>query len=231
MTLHTLATRHLAVFGIKSGGIKSGGIIAGGMILAGIILGVLLPAGSAHAQEQLQGKALVQALQRGGYVIVMRHASSPQTPPTKENADPQNTNLERQLDENGRTTATAFGDAIRSLKIPVGQVLSSPTYRALETARYAQLPTPMPLPELGDNGRSMQNTNQSQSAWLQEQVTKFPRGSNTILITHQPNIAAAFPQGSTNLSDGEALIFGPDGKGGAALVARVKIDEWAKLAG
>ncbi|HEX5422112.1 MAG TPA: histidine phosphatase family protein [Candidatus Acidoferrales bacterium] len=208
MKSHRLANRYLAFLGIISG--------------------VLIAAGSAQTQ-QLQGKALVRALQRGGYLIVMRHASSPQTPPTKENADRQNINLERQLDESGRTAAAAFGNALRRLKIPVGQVLSSPTYRALETARFAQLPTPMTVPELGDNGRSMQNTNESQSAWLQKQITKFPRGSNTILITHQPNIAAAFPQWSANLSDGEALIFGSDGKGGATLVARVKIDEWPKL--
>jgi len=208
MKSHRLANRYLAFLGIISG--------------------VLIAAGSAQTQ-QLQGKALVRALQRGGYVIVMRHASSPQTPPTKENADRQNINLERQLDESGRTAAAAFGNALRRLKIPVGQVLSSPTYRALETARFAQLPTPMAVPELGDNGRSMQNTNESQSAWLQKQITKFPRGSNTILIAHQPNIAAAFPQWSANLSDGEALIFGSDGKGGATLVARVKIDEWPKL--
>ena len=193
-----------------------------------IISGVLLAAGSADAQ-QLHGKALVQALRRGGYVIVMRHASSPQNPPTKENADPQNIHLERQLDENGRTTAAAFGNALRRLKISVGRVLSSPTYRALETAQYAQLPAPTAVPELGDNGRSMQNTNESQAGWLQKQVTEFSRGCNTVLITHQPNIVAAFPQWSANLSDGEALIFGSDGKGGAKLVARVKIDEWSKL--
>jgi hypothetical protein len=76
----------------------------------------------------------------------------------------------------------------------------------------------------------MQNTKELQSAWLQKQVTEFSRGSNTIVITHQPNIAAAFPQWSADLSDGEALIFGSDGKGGAKLVARVKIDEWPKLA-
>jgi len=193
-----------------------------------VISGVFLAAGIADTQ-QLQGKALVRALRRGGYVIVMRHASSPQSPPTKENADSQNSHLERQLDENGRAMATVFGNALRSLKIPVGQVLSSPTYRALETAQYAQLPTPRTVPELGDNGRSMQNSNESQSAWLQKQVAEFPRGSNTIIITHQPNIAAAFPQWSVNLSDGEALIFGSDGKGGAKLIARVKIDAWSKL--
>jgi len=36
----------------------------------------LLLAGTAHAQ-QLQGDALLKALRQGGYVIVMRHASSP----------------------------------------------------------------------------------------------------------------------------------------------------------
>jgi len=33
-----------------------------------------------------------------------------------------------------------MGDTFRRLRIPVGQVLSSPTYRALETARLAQNP-------------------------------------------------------------------------------------------
>jgi hypothetical protein len=75
----------------------------------------------------------------------------------------------------------------------------------------------------------MQLTKESQAAWLQKHVTEFPSGSNTILITHQPNIAGAFPQWSDNLSEGEALILGSDGKGGARLIARVKIEEWPKL--
>ena len=31
---------------------------------------------------------------------------------------------------------------------------------------------------------------------------------------------------SQRLADGEALVLGPDGKGGATLVARIKIEEW-----
>jgi len=38
-----------------------------------------------------------------------------------------------------------------------------------------------------------------------------------------------FPAAAMGLADGEALIFGPDGKGGAVVVARLKIEEWAKL--
>ena len=198
------------------------------LTLVAAIAGVLLASGGASAQ-QLQGKSLVSALQRGGYVILMRHANAPRELPSAQTADPENVHLERQLDETGRTTAVAFGKALRDLKISIGQVLSSPTYRAFETARYAQLPTPRAIPELGDNGQSMQLTKESQAAWLQKHVTEFPSGSNTIIITHLPNIAGAFPQWSDSLSEGEALILGPDGKGGAILIARVKIEEWPKL--
>ena len=198
------------------------------LTLVAAIAGVLLASGGASAQ-QLQGKSLVSALQRGGYVILMRHANAPRELPSAQTADPENVHLERQLDETGRTSAVAFGKALRDLKISIGQVLSSPTYRAFETARYAQLPTPRAIPELGDNGQSMQLTKESQAAWLQKHVTEFPSGSNTIIITHQPNIAGAFPQWSDSLSEGEALILGPDGKGGAILIARVKIEEWPKL--
>src|SRR5208282_2770896 len=107
-------------------------------------------AGAAHAQT-LQGGALVKALQRGGYVIVMRHTSSPRDVPDKKAANPDNVKPERQLDAEGRTTATAMGKALRDLKIPVGEVFTSPTYRALETVKYAQLGKPQPVAELGDN--------------------------------------------------------------------------------
>jgi phosphohistidine phosphatase SixA len=188
----------------------------------------LLVAAAAHAQ-MLSGDALVKALQRGGYVIVMRHASSPREVPDKQHANPDNTKPERQLDETGRATAAAMGKALRDLKIQIGEIFSSPTYRALETLRLAQLPNAKPTPELGDNGQSMSITNEAQAAWLQKAVTVFPSGTNTLLVTHFPNLTRAFPKDATGVEDGEALIFGPDGKGGAKIVARVKIEDWPKL--
>jgi len=52
---------------------------------------------------------------------------------------------------------------------------------------------------------------------------------DTSRITHFPNISGALPQAASGLSDGEALVFQPDGKGGAVLVARVKIEEWPHI--
>ena len=181
--------------------------------------------------QSLQGEALAKALRQGGYVIVMRHARSPLEVPDKQRANPDNTKPERQLDAEGRATAVAMGKALRDLKIPIGEVLSSPTYRALETVKYAQLGNARTYAELGDNGQSMQGGTEAQAQWLREKVKQFPKGTNTIIVTHAPNLTGAFPQAAQGVEDGEALIFGPDGKGGATLVARVKIAEWAKMKG
>jgi phosphohistidine phosphatase SixA len=168
-------------------------------------------------------------LRQGGYVIVMRHTSSPREAPSKQTANADNVKLDRQLDETGRATATAMGKAIRELKIPIGDVLTSPTYRALETVRYAQLGNPQPYAELGDNSQSMQGGTEAQSAWLRKKVTQFPKGANTILVTHLPNLRGAFTQLADGVDDGEALVFGPDGKGGATIVGRIKIEEWPAI--
>ncbi len=177
------------------------------------------------------GLNLAAALRTGGYVDLMRHASSPRTPPDAGTANADNANLERQLDEAGRSSAVAFGEAIRQLHIPVGQVLSSPTYRALETIRLAKLGTPATYPQLGDGGQSMiADTSGARGAWLRSKVAEPPAtGKNTVIVTHFPNISEAYPTEAAGLADGEAMIFRPDGRGAAKLIARVKIDEWAHL--
>lgn len=191
------------------------------------VVGILAVIGVVQSQT-LSASELVAALRQGGYVIVMRHTSSPFEAPSKQTANSDNVNLERQLDKAGRDSATAMGKALRDLKIPVGEIQTSPTYRALETVQYAQLGNPQPHAELGDRGQSMQGVSDADGAWLRERTTQVPKTGNTIIVTHMPNLARAFPQVS-GIADGEALIFHPDGKGMAPLVARVKIEEWLGL--
>src|SRR3989442_15372367 len=119
-----------------------------------LLLAVLLVTGTARAQT-LSGDALVSALRQGGYIIVMRHASSPRETPDKQTANADNVNAERQLDAAGRASAAAMGKALRDLRIPIGEVLTSPTYRAFETIRFAQWANPKSYAELGDNGQGM----------------------------------------------------------------------------
>ena len=189
-----------------------------------IVLLALSTASVAHAQL-LSGPALVKALQAGGHVIVMRHASSPSQIPEKPN--PDNVPPERQLDEKGRAAATTMGASLRRLKIPIGEVHTSPTYRARETARLAGM-SPRSVAELGEGIGTMQAVSKEQTDWLQKKVRELPRGTNTLLVTHVPNVTAAFPE-LPAVDQGEALVFGSDGKGGTRVVGRIKIEEWEKL--
>ena len=135
-----------------------------GWTTAANALGLMVLFGSTVPQSQTaSAQSLVASLKQGGYVLVMRHASSPREVPDKQTANADNVKLERQLDEAGRRTATAMGKALRDLKIPVGEVLSSPTYRALETVKLAQLPNAQPHAELGDGGQSMQGASDPQA--------------------------------------------------------------------
>lgn len=178
--------------------------------------------------QTLSGSALLDALRNGGYVIVMRHASSPREAPDKAVANPDNVNLERQLDEAGRSSAVAMGTAIRQLKIPIGEVFTSPTYRAMETVRLARLSNPLAQSELGDAGQSMQAASDTQAAWLKDRVSRVSAATNTVIVTHMPNISRAFPEWGA-VADGEAVVLKPDGKGRATVVGRIKIDEWPRL--
>jgi hypothetical protein len=99
----------------------------------------------------------------------------------------------------------------------------------LEKVRFAQLPNPRIQAEFGDGGQSMVGVAEAQSAWLKQQVLDLPRGTNTIPVTHLPNMAAAFPQETSGLSDGETLLFHADGTGGRTLVARITIEQWPTM--
>ena len=194
----------------------------------GLILLLAVGTAAAADAQMLSRVALVKSLQSGGHVIVMRHASSPGEVPQKPN--PDNVPPERQLDETGRMTAAAMGEALRQLKIPIGEVLTSPTYRARETARLARLPNPRVVAELGEGPQSMQGAvERAQTEWLQKKVMALPRGTNTLLVTHVPNVTAAFPGEVPAVLQGEALVFGADGAGGSRVVGRIKIEEWGDL--
>lgn len=191
---------------------------------AGIVC-LMFMAGKGFAQV-LSGEALVNALQDGGYVIVMRHASSPRQEPDIETVNPDNVNRERQLDETGRNDAIALGESLRRLRIPIAEVESSPTYRTLETARLAGFPEAEVHNELGSQG--MQSSSEVYATWLRERVANVPQQGNLLLVTHEPNITGAFPDLNSSPEQGEALIFDPN-TSQTTPVARISIREWSDL--
>lgn len=184
------------------------------------------------AGAMLSGMALVQQLRNGGYVLVMRHAQSPDAPPAPGEVQPDNPTAERQLDSQGMASATALGSAIRKLGIPIGRIYCSPTYRARETVRLAGLARPQIVMQLAEPAGGMRGSaDLAQSQWLRQAVSDPPsHGTNTLIVTHTPNIVGAFGSAVANITAGEMLVFKPTSRGSAGpIVARITVAQWQRL--
>ncbi len=190
--------------------------------LATAALGTWLTAGRAGAGGTLSGQPLVDALAHGGYVIVMRRASTATKPPQGRQASPGNPFHEPELDELGEATVEAMGYAFRKFAIPVDQTYTSPVFSAYQTAHYFGFGERHKVEELG--------TDHASAEWLRMQVRHEPAaGQNDLVVTQQANLEAAFGTDAAGLEPGEALVFKPeDGK--AEIVGRMPIKDWAKLA-
>src|SRR5262249_60328200 len=80
---------------------------------------------------------LWESLRSGEIVVVVRHGA---TFSDQADTDPfnfDNIAKQRNLNEKGKELAKAFGDAIRRVGIPVGEVYTSNFNRAFETAELA----------------------------------------------------------------------------------------------
>jgi hypothetical protein len=71
----------------------------------------------------------------------------------------------------------------------------------------------------------MQGVTEVEGAWLRKRVTEPAPRTNTILVTHLPNITSAFPKDAEGVEDGDALVFAP-GSSGATLLGRIKAADW-----
>lgn len=174
----------------------------------------------------------ISALRGGGHVIVMRHGA---THADQSDTDPLNisdTGKQRQLNDQGRALAKSIGDALRQLRIPVAGVQTSMFFRAMETGRLLGFGEVTTTADISEGGLVVSpNENNRRAAALRKlAATEPPSGSNVVLVSHKPNILDAFGKDWFDVSEGEASIFKPDGRGGYRLLTRVKAAEWAKFA-
>jgi phosphohistidine phosphatase SixA len=174
---------------------------------------------------------IAQALRAGGLVIVVRHGA---TFPDRADTDPLNFDniaAQRNLNDKGKALAKAFGDALRQARIPVGKVYTSKYNRAYETAVLARFTDIEKTADLTEGGLIVSpNENNRRAEAFRKMLAAAPKDhTNTILITHQPNIVAALGKDWFDVKEGEASIFRP-ADGGYKLVARVQMDEWPRIA-
>lgn len=180
-----------------------------------------------------QDAKAVAALRQGGFVIVFRHG-----PTTSGMADPMSAGYksggskERQLSPRGRQAAREIGEAFKTLHIPIDVVYASQLQRAVDTGRLIsgrEVTTRLDLTEAGEHLEPIENERRAE-AMRKIAATPPAKGANTLVVSHKPNIVDAFGKDWSGVSEGEASIFKPDGKGKYALLARVRASEWAALA-
>src|SRR3984893_14394933 len=176
-------------------------------------------------------KDLAQALRAGDLVIVVRHGA---TFPDQADTDPLNFDniaAQRNLNDKGKALAKAFGEAIRQAQVPIGKVYTSKYNRAYETAVIAGFKDIEKTADLTEGGLIVSpNENSRRTEAFRKMIATPPEaGTDTILITHQPNIIAALRKDWFDVKEGEASIFRPE-NGGYTLVARVQMEDWPRMA-
>jgi len=202
-------------------------VVAALAALVGLFAVLFVAVPSAYAE----GKDIAQALRAGDLVIVVRHGA---TFPDQADTDPfnfDNITAQRNLNDKGKALAKAFGDALRQAGVPVGKVYTSRFNRAHETAVIAGFKDIEKTTDLTEGGLVVSpNENNRRAEAFRKMLASAPKAhTNTILITHQPNIIAALGKDWFDVKEGEASIFRP-ANGGYTLVARVQMDEWPRIA-
>lgn len=183
----------------------------------------------------------LEPMRLGGYVIVLRHGQTtsdntdPMANPAK-NADPMSKPAkkgagERQLSEQGRAQARSIGEAMHELRIPVSVVMTSPLQRAIDTGTllgYGQATTNPDLAEAGSALAPVENNRRAEA--MRKIVSQHPPADNNlVIVSHKPNIVDAFGKNWSDVHEGEASVFQPDGSGGYKLFVRIQADEWNGL--
>ena len=170
----------------------------------------------------------------GGFVLLVRHATTDRTQRDASAVDLNNCATQRNINDKGRAEAQEIGTAVRRLNIPVGRVLAGPYCRTKETASLAfgqvelsdtlvaagyepvpGAPVPPPAPQRLEALKKLLSTAPAQ-------------GTNTVLVTHSEVIRNTV---SLDAAEGETLIFKPDGQGSFGLVGRVLAADWSAALG
>src|SRR4051812_5087902 len=194
------------------------------MRIASIVLSLFVLCFADISVAQQPAAGLRDALRAGGHVIVFRHGA---TFADQADTDPLHTDnvaQQRQLNEKGRADAKMLGETMKSAGIPFGKVYSSQFNRAVETARLIGGKEPTRSPDVTEGGLVVSPTENNRRAQaFRDLIAVAPDArTNTLIVSHKPNIIDAFGKDWFEVREGEASVFKLDASGKAALVAKVQ---------
>ncbi|WP_431282349.1 histidine phosphatase family protein [Humitalea sp. 24SJ18S-53] len=161
--------------------------------------------------DQAAATTLVGALQAGGVVVVMRHGITDRS--QADTGDLRNRAAQRNLSDAGRAQAQRVGAAVAALRIPIGQVLASPVFRARDTAEIAFGARAVVEPMLNADDYTPDPMRLDQQiAWLRARSGR-PSGPavTDILVGHIVPLGMVLGRGLTQAEypEGAMAIFAP----------------------
>lgn len=157
---------------------------------------------------------LVAALRAGGVVVVMRHAITDRS--QTDTGDLGNRAGQRNLSEAGRIQARRIGAAMTALRVPLGQVLASPVFRARDTADLAFGTRAVVEPLLTADDYTPDPARLAQQiAWLRDRSGRPSAPAATdVLVGHIVPLGMALGRSlaQAEYPEGAMAIFAPGGR-------------------
>ncbi len=195
--------------------------------IGSILFGANLAAGQA-LEPQLEGAELIEALQAGGLVILMRHMSTDSVVPDESTFSQTDCSTQRNLDADGLEQATAVGAAIKSLEIPIGDVLTSPYCRCVDTGDLV-FGKATPQDQLAVFDVLTGDAKAERAKSIRGMLNTPPQGpGNTVLITHAGALLYTF--GLQTRPEGIVHVFRPAAYGPPGYLGRIAPEQWIAMA-
>ncbi len=178
---------------------------------------------------------VVENLRHGGYVLFLRHFNTDRSREDTDTVHLENCATQRPLSAAGRQQADALGAALRALRIPIGTVTVSPYCRAIDSAQlmgFAALRAPL---DLAVPDKLPPPEKEQRAAALRQLLSTRPAArTNSLIVSHQPNLVDAAGTRFADVEEGEVVIFQrfQPATGGRAYraLARVKPGTWTTWA-
>ena len=180
---------------------------------------------SGDTAPKLSGYALIKELQKGGYVIYFRHGTTSDLGEKDvSDADLEDCARQRNLSDAGQSQTKEIGAAFKALRIPTGEVYSSPYCRCLDTARniFGKVAKNKAL-HFAIQLRTAERTTIT-AQLLDLLATVPPAGTNTALVSHTANLQEAV--GIWPKPEGVAHVFKPRGDGTFTYVGIMQPETW-----
>lgn len=197
------------------------------------IFSIVLTAAPAPMADQLRPRdsstlqTLVDELQKGGYVIYLRHAMTNHDKVHQAQPKLDDCTTQRNLSQDGRLQARSIGATMSALRIPIGRVLSSPYCRCVDTATLAFGRVEVDADLAFSITENEENTQRLGRHLAQLLATSPAANSNTVIVSHTTNLKTAaeiWPR-----PEGVAVVFQPLDDQNFVHVGTIVPEAWQRL--